>query len=315
MINYTETPSAFFWRRFHSFTGLILAIYIIFHLLTNSQAALYIGGDGAGFIKDVNWIHDLPYLIFIEVLVILVPFLVHGISGIKYLWTSKYNNFPTDGSKPQLTEYPRNYFYMFQRLTSWVILVGVIWHVWDMRIAGYPTDAQVGENSYYINSISYDEGLLTLGQRLNFSIMTLEQLQEEEKKIEALKRIQNPTNADELLENQLVEQKQNFLKALKAKAPKEGDVIAISPNFGTSTLLLVRNTFKSPLAIGLYTGFVIATVFHAFNGLWTFLITWGVLLTTRSQRYMKWASIALMFLVGALGLSAAWLTYWVNLRY
>lgn len=35
-------PSAFIWRRAHSLTGLWLVLFLIEHLLTNSQAALFL---------------------------------------------------------------------------------------------------------------------------------------------------------------------------------------------------------------------------------------------------------------------------------
>ena len=66
-------PRAFIWRRLHSLAGLWLVIYIIDHLLINSQAALLLGNDGRGFIHSVNAIHNLPYLSVIEILVLGVP--------------------------------------------------------------------------------------------------------------------------------------------------------------------------------------------------------------------------------------------------
>jgi succinate dehydrogenase / fumarate reductase cytochrome b subunit len=310
-----ETPAAFFWRRLHSFAGLVLIIYIISHLLTNSQAAFYLGQDGAGFIREVNWIRDLPYLPVIEFVVIFLPFLIHGLWGIKYLWTSKSNSWPTDGSVPALPQYARNQCYTWQRITSWILLVGVILHVAHMRYNEFPRSAQLGDHTYYVNNISMDPGLYTLGARLNFILLDENQIQHEKNSLAQSQLIQNPSTPQELLANQSYEQKKDWVAALEAKKIKPGQVIALSPDFGTAELLLVRDTFKSPLMMGLYTGFVIAAVFHAFNGLWTFLITWGLLLTERSQKYMKWASVFLMFLFGSLSVSAIWLTYLVNLRH
>lgn len=314
-MDYSETPAAFFWRRLHSFTGLVLIAFIIFHLLTNSQAALFIGDDAAGFIRDANWIHDLPYLPVIEFVVILLPFVIHSLWGLKYLWTGKSNSLPTDGSKPQLQGYARNQFYTWQRLTSWILLIGVIGHVGQMRFADYPAAAQIENHKYYVTNVSFDEGLYTLAARLNFSLLTKEQVLHQQKSIEQLNLYANPSTPVELLANQWIEQKKLWLKALESKPIGPGEIVALTPNFGTAELLMVRDTFKSPIMMGLYTGFVIAAVFHAFNGLWTFLITWGLLLSDRSQLYMKWISVALMFILGAMSLSAIWLTYWVNLRH
>lgn len=310
-----ETPAAFFWRRLHSFTGLVLVLFIIGHLLTNSQAALYLGDDGAGFIHDVNWIHSLPYLPVLEFLVIFLPFLIHGLWGIKYLWTSKSNSWPTDGSAPALPQYARNQCFTWQRITSWILLVGVILHVIQMRFNEYPTPAKLGDHTYYVSNVSFDDGLYTLGARLNFMLLSETQIAHEKQSLAQAKYFENPSTPQELIANQWVEQKKHWIEALESKPVRDGQVTVLSPDFGTAELLLVRNTFKNPLMMGLYTGFVVAAVFHAFNGLWTFLITWGLLLTERSQRYMKWLSVFLMILFGSLSISAIWLTYLINLRH
>jgi succinate dehydrogenase / fumarate reductase cytochrome b subunit len=94
----------------------------------------------------------------------------------------------------------------------------------------------------------------------------------------------------------------------------QNQVTALSPNFGTAVLLMVRETFKSPLMIFLYTVFVLAATFHAFNGLWTFMITWGITLTAASQQLMRKCAVVLMVLISFLGLAAIWATYWINLK-
>jgi len=91
------------------------------------------------------------------------------------------------------------------------------------------------------------------------------------------------------------------------------EVIAETKSFGTATLLTVRDTFKNPAYIVIYTVFVLATCFHAFNGFWTFLITWGWILSYLSQKRMVKVAWAIMALVAFLGLAAVWGTYW-NLR-
>lgn len=89
---------------------------------------------------------------------------------------------------------------------------------------------------------------------------------------------------------------------------------AVVKDFGTAELLMVREAFKSPLIMLMYTIFVLAACFHAFNGLWTFLIVWGVTLSVRIQRISLIFATCLMFFVAFLGLSTIYLTYWGNLR-
>ncbi len=260
-------PKAFIWRRLHSLTGLFFSLYLFEHLLVNSQAALWIGDDGSGFVRAVNSIQELPYLHFIEIFLLGVPILIHMAWGIHYLQSSAPNSWASDGTKPSLPEYPRNRAYTWQRITSWLLLVGVIAHVIQMRIVEYPVKA--GEKSYMVR-LNYDKGLETLAPRLNF-------------------------------------------KLLDAGPLKPGQKIAVAPNFGTAELLMVRETFKWPLMLALYTVFVLSACFHGFNGFWSFMIRWGVTLNVSSQRLMRIFSTALMALVAFWGLAAIWGTYWINL--
>ena len=62
----------------------------------------------------------------------------------------------------------------------------------------------------------------------------------------------------------------------------------------------------------LYSILVIAATYHAFNGLWTFMITWGVTITRRSQRIMRFITTTMMTIVMFLGLISAWGTYWTT---
>src|SRR5262249_14087387 len=156
----------FIWRRAHSLTGIWLVLFLIEHLLLNSQAALFIGDDGSGFISGVNFIRDLPYLPVIELGLLGIPFLVHGIWGVKYLLTGKFNSFPTDGSSPSLPQYPRNHAYTWQRITSWILLVGITAHVIHMRFIEYPTSSKINSQKFYMIRLNKDDGLKTLSQRL-----------------------------------------------------------------------------------------------------------------------------------------------------
>ena len=88
-----QLPKAFIWRRLHSLTGLWLVIFLIEHLLTNSQAALWIGDDGSGFVRGVNLIKSLPYLRAIEIFLLGMPIVLHLIWGIIYLRTGDANSF------------------------------------------------------------------------------------------------------------------------------------------------------------------------------------------------------------------------------
>lgn len=284
-------PEAFVWRRLHSLTGLWLVVFLIGHLLTNSQAALFFGDDGGGFIHSVNSIHELPYLPLIEILVLGVPIAIHTVWGIKRVRSAEYNSFGSDGAKP-LLKYPRNRAFTWQRITSWLLVVGIIAHIIHMRFVEYPLTAEKGAEHAYMVRVSSDEGLHTLAKRLDVKLYNQSQIEE-------LKRSENHP----------------WMQALTYRPLKENEVMAVADNFGTAELLMVRDTFKMPVMIVLYTLLVLATCFHAFNGLWTVMITWGVSLSQYSQRWMRRLTTGLMILVGFLGLSAVWLTYWINLKH
>ena len=307
-------PNAFIWRRAHSLTGLWLILFLIEHLLTNSQAALWIGDDGSGFVRGVNFIKGLPYLQAVEIFFLGVPFLIHGLWGIRYLLTAKYNSFPSDGTSPSLPQYSRNQAYTWQRITSWILLVGILAHVIHMRFLEYPTSAQLGTEHLYIVRISKDDGLYTLSKRLGFELYDEQQTKDKIERILPASKVKVENNIpEELIVAQKRGEEQSFQAALKQWPLQENQWIAVSPSFGIAELLMVRNTFKSPTMILLYSGLVLAACFHAFNGLWTFMITWGINLTARSQQLMRTLATSLMVLVTFLGLAAIWGTYWFNL--
>lgn len=98
---------------------------------------------------------------------------------------------------------------------------------------------------------------------------------------------------------------------LDAKIVQEGKEVTIdAPSAGAAFFLVVRNTFKSPVMVVLYSVFVISAAYHGFNGLWTAFITWGVTCTRCSQRRMRIITTLLMWVVMIFGLMACWGPYW-----
>lgn len=303
-------PNAFIRKRVHSLMGLWLVLFLIEHLLTNSQAALWFGDDGSGFVRSVNSIKDLPYLQAIEIFLIGIPLVMHGFWGIRILMTAKSNSFVTNGSAPSLPQYSRNQAFTWQRITSWILLVGIAAHVIQMRFIEYPTHAKIGTQQYYMVRVSEDASLYPLSKRLGFTLYNQQQI-----KVEKLRILLQSTGASQNQPKDKADEEKSWQEALEKWKLHEGEAVAVAPSFGIAELLLVRETFKNPLMIFLYTGLVLAATFHAFNGLWTFMITWGVTLTARSQQLMRSLATGLMVLIAFLGLAAIWGTYWINLRH
>ncbi|MCB1081575.1 MAG: succinate dehydrogenase [Chlamydiia bacterium] len=325
-------PRPFAFRRIHSLFGLWIVIFLMEHLLTNSQAALMIGDSGEGFIRAVNFLKNLPYLHVIEVVLLGVPILYHMVFGIHYLFTSKMNAYSSGGNKPALKKYGRNHAYSWQRITSWILLVGMIAHVGYMRFYMYPEEVEMGEKQAFFVRVTMDPGLYTVSDRLGVKLYNqsgIEQVRKGveshakeldvlSKQVEALQERDETVyreNIDQVLAHyQSLEEEKAYLKGLEKRKISKGQVIAEASNFGTATLLIVRDSFKSVFKSILYTIFVLAAVFHAFNGLWTFMITWGIVLKMRSQSVALNVCKGIMLLVGFLGLIAVWGTYYLNLR-
>lgn len=322
-------PKAFIWRRLHSLSGLWLVLFLIEHLITNSQAALLLGDSGHGFVRMVNFIHNLPYLHAIEITLLGVPILLHGIWGIRYTFTAKFNSEKSDGTKPYL-KYSRNKSYTWQRITSWLLVVLLSMHIVKFRFLEYPHSVNTGTQhpTYYV-TVTMDSGLYTVAQRLDSVLIDSNKQQalkqqlrnngsfnkQAEEVLEENTEVYSEKDATFLHRAQSDNVKQLYIEALTSIHLKKGEVLVAAPTFGTATLFTVRDTFKSPLWVTVYTLFVLSAVFHAFNGLWTSMLTWGWVIKTTAQTNARRGAIFLMIILGFLGLIAVWGTYFLNLKH
>lgn len=326
-----KLPSHFVWRRLHSLTGLWLVIFLMEHLVTNSQAALLLGDSGKGFIRMVNLIHNLPYLTVIEIGLLGIPILIHAVWGVQYAVTSKINSIQAGGSKPHL-KYARNKAYTWQRITSWILLVLLALHIVKFRFIEYPKSVNTGtKNPAYFVEVSMDSGLYTVAQRLGVTLydrkaidklhLELEKIQSQESLLDFAKKLKQTNSSDYKVQEEIIlqtsqnqEERRRFLEKITQISLRKKGVIASSPTFGTASLLTVRDTFKSPFFVVMYTVFVLSAVFHAFNGLWTSMLTWGWIIKSTAQTRARSVAILLMFVVAFLGLTAVWGTYFFNLK-
>jgi succinate dehydrogenase / fumarate reductase cytochrome b subunit len=160
-----------------------------------------------------------------------------------------------------------------------------------------------------------DDGLYTVADRLGVSLFDEAKIQERSQSVGISQQQASLSSekAARLVRAQHEAQAEDFVEALQVHQISDDQVVASSTSIATVILLTVRDTMKSVEMALLYSIFVLAAVFHAFNGLWTFCIVWGITLSDRSQAGMRRVSTALMLGVAALGLSAIWGTYWLNL--
>ncbi len=127
----------FLLRRLHSLTGLVpIGIFLIFHLTTNSsilwgsansraEHARTLADRGVEtFQHEVSWINNLPGLLVIEI-ALWLSIAFHAILGVYY----------ARSGHPNVRRYPfqDNWRYTLQRVTGYVALVFIFYHVATLR--------------------------------------------------------------------------------------------------------------------------------------------------------------------------------------
>ena len=119
--------NTFILRKLHQLTGVVpLGAFFFVHMYTNSAAM-----NGArSFNKHVQDIHDLPYLIFIEIFGIFVPLLFHSIYGVLISAEARVNAINYS--------YGRNWFYIFQRVTGIFLFFFLLFHILNLRFGLIP---------------------------------------------------------------------------------------------------------------------------------------------------------------------------------
>lgn len=119
--------NTFLLRKLHQLTGIVpLGIFFFVHMYTNSAAM----NGATSFNKHVQDIHDMPYLIFIEIFGIFVPLLFHSIYGVLISAEAR----PNIGNYG----YARNWFYIFQRVTGIFLFVFLLFHLLNLRFGLIP---------------------------------------------------------------------------------------------------------------------------------------------------------------------------------
>lgn len=117
----------FLLRKIHQLTGIVpLGLFFFVHMFTNSAAM----GGTESFRKHVQDIHDIPYLLFIEIFGIFLPLAFHSVYGI-YISAEARPNAINYG-------YGRNWFYVFQRVTGVFLFFFLLFHILNFRFGMIP---------------------------------------------------------------------------------------------------------------------------------------------------------------------------------
>lgn len=113
----------FFYRRLHSLLGVVpIGLFLINHLVVN-HFAVY--GEES-FNKAASFMHNLPFVLALEIFVIYLPLLFHAILGVYIVFIAK-NNVRRYG-------FLRNWLFFLQRITGIITLVFIAWHVFETRV-------------------------------------------------------------------------------------------------------------------------------------------------------------------------------------
>jgi succinate dehydrogenase / fumarate reductase, cytochrome b subunit len=113
-----------FWlRRLHSLSGIVpIGGFLAFHLYENFTAT-----RGAEAYNEASRrLQELPLAVFLEIFVIVVPILFHGIYGLFITAESRPN--------PISSPYLRNTLYTLQRVTGVVVFAFILFHLWTTRL-------------------------------------------------------------------------------------------------------------------------------------------------------------------------------------
>ena len=117
------TAQSHFWlRRLHSLSGIVpVGGFLAFHLYENYTATK--GADA--YNKMTHGLQELPFAVAMEVAVIIVPLLFHGVYGL----------FVTSTARPNVvsSRYVRNWMYLLQRVTGVIVFAFILFHLWTTR--------------------------------------------------------------------------------------------------------------------------------------------------------------------------------------
>ena len=197
-------------RKLHQLSGIVpLGAFLLEHFYTNSKAMT----GQTDFNNAVRDLQSIPYILFIEIGAIFIPLIYHAVYGLVITVEARPNNL----NYP----YPRNWFYLIQRITGVILFFFILFHVLNFRFGLVPG----------LNTVSV------------------------------------------------------------AHAPDQAFNI-VAREFRIIPILIVY-------VIG-----ITATIWHFANGIWLFLVDWGIAIGARAQRLAGYACIAFGIVLLAVGINA-----------
>lgn len=198
------TANSYLYRKLHSLLGVIpVGMFLLEHMYTNFLATI----SPERYAEQVEWLTSLPLVLFLEIFLIWLPLLYHGVYGLYVAFQARNN----------VTSYSffRNQMFVWQRITGVLTFIFVVWHFAETRLQ------------------------VALG------------------------------NVD------------------KAELGS-----------------LIHQILSNPWALTAYVIGVIAASFHFCNGMWAFLVSWGITVGPKAQRISTYVWMIAFVIMSALFVSA-----------
>jgi len=201
----------FVLRKLHQLSGIVpLGIFLLEHFYTNSKAL----NGAADFNDAVKDLQSIPYILFVEIGGIFIPLIYHAVYGLVITWEARPNNLAYP--------YPRNWFYLIQRITGVILFFFILFHVLNFRFGLIP-------------------GLNTM---------------------------------------------------------------SVATHHDQAFQIVAREFRMIPIFLVYLVG-ITSTVWHLANGIWLFLVDWGITIGERAQRLTGYACIAFGAVLLLVGVNAA----------
>lgn len=79
----------------------------------------------------------------------------------------------------------------------------------------------------------------------------------------------------------------------------------VAAAFGTKVNFdMMENILSNPFMFWFYIAGVISTIFHFANGLWSFMVSWGITVTPRSQKIATYVTLGIFVALSVVGVRA-----------
>ena len=207
----TGVSRTFFLRKLHQLSGIVpLGVFLLEHFYTNSKAL----AGAESFNEAVADLQAIPYILLIEIGGIFIPLIYHAVYGLVITMEARPNNLAYP--------YPRNWFYLIQRITGVVLFFFILFHVLNFRFGMIPG----------LNEVS----------------------------------------------------------------------VAHRPDLAFD---IVSREFRMVPIFIIYMIGITATVWHLANGIWLFLVDWGITIGERAQRIAGYACLGFGVVLLLVGINAA----------